>query len=199
MGRDLKEDFARASRIIRNKSIKENFGFALDLLRGLYHMGRFHTCGRFLRVASGLRFTNRRSRVALGAKVHLYPNVKLSVMGNDKQIALLTIGHKTSIGDRTEIHCGNEITIGSGCMISWDVVIMDRDYHKLDSEEELTRPVHIGERVWIGCRATILKGVSIGDGAVVAAGSVVTKDVPNGCLVAGNPARIVKEGVSWTP
>ena len=58
-------------------------------------------------------------------------------------------------------------------------------------------PITIGENVWIGCRALILKGVTIGDGAVVAAGAVVTKDVPANCVVAGNPAKIIKENVVW--
>ena len=58
-------------------------------------------------------------------------------------------------------------------------------------------PVTIGDRVWIGCRATVLKGVTIGDGAVVAACSVVTRDVPPRALVAGNPARVVREDVTW--
>ncbi len=55
----------------------------------------------------------------------------------------------------------------------------------------------IGDWVWIGCRATVLKGVTIGDGAVVAAGSVVTRDVPPAALVGGNPARVLRERVTW--
>jgi hypothetical protein len=55
----------------------------------------------------------------------------------------------------------------------------------------------IGDRVWIGCGATVLSGVSIGDGAVVGAASVVTADVPAGVVVAGTPARVIHEGVSW--
>ena len=74
---------------------------------------------------------------------------------------------------------------------------MDRDYHKLESETEVYKPVTIGNHVWIGCRCLILKGVTIGDGAVVAAGSVVTRDVPGGALVGGNPAKIIKEKVTW--
>ena len=55
----------------------------------------------------------------------------------------------------------------------------------------------IGSHVWIGCNVLILKGVTVGDGAVIAAGSVVTKDVPAASLVGGNPARILKENVTW--
>lgn len=60
-------------------------------------------------------------------------------------------------------------------------------------------PIRIGDHVWIGLRATILKGVSIGDGAVVGAGSMVIRDVPSGALVAGVPARVIRESVTWQP
>lgn len=63
--------------------------------------------------------------------------------------------------------------------------------------KEKSAPIHIGNHVWIGARATILKGVTIGDGAVVAAGAVVNKDVPPNTLVGGVPARIIKENISW--
>ena len=58
-------------------------------------------------------------------------------------------------------------------------------------------PVVIGDRVWVGTRAVILKGVSIGDGAVVAAGAVVTSDVPAGAVVGGVPARVIGRADSW--
>ncbi|HBQ63533.1 MAG TPA: acyltransferase [Clostridiales bacterium] len=128
----------------------------------------------------------------------MHRQVKLSAWGTDGP-ARIEIGNGTAIGDRSEIHAGNRVIIGAGCNIAWDVNILDRDYHKLDNDREIFAPVHIGERVWIGCRAIILKGITIGEGAVVAAGSVVTRDVPAGALVAGNPARVIREGVAWKP
>lgn len=59
------------------------------------------------------------------------------------------------------------------------------------------KPVFIGKHVLIGCNSLTMKGVTIGDGAIIGAGSVVTKDVPSGCLAAGNPAKIIKESVTW--
>lgn len=129
-------------------------------------------------------------------RVFLYPNIKLSVNGKNEK-AILDIGEFTQIGDRTEIHVGKKVSIGKNCAISWDVCIMDRDYHELDSICEKIEEVIIGNNVWIGCRSTILKGVNIGDGAIIAAGSVVTKNVPSNTCVAGNPAKIIKKDVVW--
>jgi acetyltransferase-like isoleucine patch superfamily enzyme len=105
------------------------------------------------------------------------------------------------------------IEIGSYCLISWNVGIADSDFHPLEparrrldalalapfykgrpSRPSLsTAPVKIGDNVWIGMNATILKGVTIGENSVVAAGSVVAKSVPANAVVAGNPAHIVKQ------
>lgn len=75
-------------------------------------------------------------------------------------------------------------------------MITDSDYHPINGQDP-DAPVTIGEHVWIGSRSIVMKGVTIGDGAIVAAGSVVTKDVPAGALVAGVPAQVVRDGVSW--
>ena len=61
----------------------------------------------------------------------------------------------------------------------------------------MSAPIHIGNHVWVGVRAIILKGVTIGDGAIIAAGSVVTRDVPANTLVGGVPAKIIKDNISW--
>lgn len=105
------------------------------------------------------------------------------------------------------------IEIGSHCLVSWNVGIADSDFHPIEPARRLvdaealapfyknrpprpkleTRPVRIADNVWIGMNAIILKGVSIGENSVVAAGSVVSKSVPANVVVAGNPAVIVKE------
>ena len=119
--------------------------------------------------------------------------MKLACWGaGQDQPAVLRIGENCSVGDRTEIHVGQRVEIGDGTSISWDCVIMDRDYHGMGGGQERPSPVVIGRAAWIGCRAIILKGVTIGDGAVIAAGSVVTKDVGAHSLVAGNPARFIR-------
>ncbi len=130
------------------------------------------------------------------------------------RIAFDSLGGQIDIGDRCYIGasllvCHSSINIESDSIISWGVTIVDHDSHALDWNERSSdvvdwhdnkkdwnavkiRPVHIEEKVWVGFGVSILKGVRIGAFSVVAAGSVVTKDVPPYSLVAGNPARIVR-------
>ena len=97
-----------------------------------------------------------------------------------------------------KIRCTESIKIGQDVAISHNVTIMDSDSHELTNEGyKKTKPINIGNHVWIGSQAMILKGVNIADGAVIAAGSIVTNDVPSNCLVAGVPAKIIKKDVTW--
>ena len=92
------------------------------------------------------------------------------------------------------------VEIGRDCQIAWGVTISDHDFHKTfdDGVQNLeTSPVKIGNGVWIGMNATVLKGVTIGDYAIVAAGAVVTRDVPARSVVAGVPAVVVKSDVEF--
>lgn len=183
---------------IISRSPFEILSEAVKLARGIFVRIKLKSCGALLRVGSHVRILQRNASITVGRKVQLHRAVKLSAWGNEGYVELI-IGDNTSIGDRTEVHAGRKVEIGSGCNIAWDVCIMDRDYHKFNSSVEEIRPVKIGDNVWIGCNSIILKGVTIGDGAVVAAGSVVTKDVPPKTLVGGNPAKVLKEDIYWLP
>lgn len=114
--------------------------------------------------------------------------------------ARLTIGNNSFVNAGTDIRCMNSVTIGDGVGIGRKVTIMDSDCHTVVTENGrnvLSAPVTIGNHVWIGANARILKGVTIGDGALVAAGAVVTKDVPPNTIVAGIPAKVIKEKIEW--
>jgi acetyltransferase-like isoleucine patch superfamily enzyme len=108
------------------------------------------------------------------------------------QGALIRIGNGTYLNRGTEIVAASEISIGRDCKVAREVIIMDTDQHALPNRELVAKPVRIEDRVWIGARAIILKGVTIGHDAVIGAGSVVTKDVPAGAVVGGVPARILR-------
>ena len=127
------------------------------------------------------------------------------------------IGKRSYLGSATQIISRNKVSIGDDVTIAWGVMIYDHNSHSLDWRqrakvvgqfyatygsprcyEELdwtdveSAPIVIGDKVWIGFDAVILKGVSIGEGAIIAARSVVTKDVEPYTVVAGNPAAVVK-------
>lgn len=112
----------------------------------------------------------------------------------------IVIGDNVGISGSTicashSVTIGNNVLIGSGCLIT------DTDAHPLDwrdrrdghDEKKRSTPVIIGNDVFIGARCIILKGVTIGDRAIIGAGSVVSKDVPADCVVAGNPAVVVRQ------
>lgn len=112
----------------------------------------------------------------------------------------LEMGSRSYINDCSTLTCFNHIRIGSGCSISWYTNILDTNIHELviaGQPRPRSAPVIIEDRAWIGTGATILSGTSIGEQAVVAAGSVVKADVPSRVVVGGNPARIIAEDASW--
>ena len=102
------------------------------------------------------------------------------------------------IGDRVFVNCGTVlisvrgITVGDDVALANEVYVMDSNSHGVEGRPHVEAPVTIGDGTWVGARAMILPGVTIGKRVVVAAGSVVTRDVPDDVLVAGNPARVVR-------
>ena len=128
---------------------------------------------------------NNNFRIYSGAKVYVNRNAVLS----------LGSGY---INHNLNLSCFSKIEIGEGVAISENVTIRDSDNHQIiGSEKPITLPVKIGDHVWIGMNVTILKGVIIGDGAIIAAGSVLNKNVPNNALVGGVPAKVIKNNVAW--
>lgn len=113
--------------------------------------------------------------------------------------AMLTISNNVGISGST-IYALESVTIGDGCMLGANSMIYTTDFHPLHAEDRRDRvhsatetgPVVLEDDVWIGANAAILKGVTIGRGSVVAIGSIVTKDVPEGVIVGGNPAKVIR-------
>lgn len=106
----------------------------------------------------------------------------------------LTIGSGTYIGHRSHIHAVSDLVIGENCVLADNVLINNSEHVKGDIQQISTRgPIIIGDRVFVGQNVVILANVSIGDDAIIGAGSVVTKDVPAGATVAGVPAHIISQ------
>jgi len=107
---------------------------------------------------------------------------------------ILEIGDRVFVNRGVAIHASERVTIGDNAFIGDLCAIYDSNFHEVEPGKGVTvAPVRIGRNVWIGRAAIVLPGVSIGDHSVVAAGAVVTRDVPAGQLVGGNPAKPLKE------
>ena len=173
----------------------------LNWFRGMRHAAQFDRHGRVF-AGSGLRIRKRFAQIELGEGVKFGHGVGLGVAGRSpSDPAVLRIGAHTIIGDRTHVNCQSSISIGTHCAISWDVEILDADMHTIlaDDGQALPNraPVVIEDRVWIGTRALILKGVTIGHDSIVAAGAVVASSVPPHSICAGNPAKTIRQIQGW--
>lgn len=114
------------------------------------------------------------------------------------QGAKLSLGNNCLVNYNTIIEAFSEIKIGNNTVISEDVIIRDSNNHIIEDKKYRTSaPICIEDNVWIGMRCTILPGVKIGTGSVVAAGAVVTKDVPPHSLVGGVPAKVIRQNIKW--
>ncbi|HLZ22612.1 MAG TPA: DapH/DapD/GlmU-related protein [Ktedonobacterales bacterium] len=149
--------------------------------------------GAWTRV-TGKIFVQNGGRIRIGERVQLLSHYAHSVFATFPG-GLLEIGDRTVLNYGVDICATKLVRIGADCLIGTHVIILDSDFHEVADHSRLpeSRPVLIGNRVWIGNRATILPGVTIGDDAVVGAGSVVMSDVPARTLAMGNPARVIKK------
>jgi serine acetyltransferase len=143
-----------------------------------------------------------RGRIIIGKDVRLSGKPTIAFSRHLQSPPELIVGDGTFIAHNTVFAIAQSVRIGKNCLIAGGTTIIDNDGHPLDPgrrrrkdrllSEEI-KPVVIGDDVWLGGSAVVLKGVTIGDRAVVASRAVVTKDVPPDTVVAGNPARVVKE------
>jgi acetyltransferase-like isoleucine patch superfamily enzyme len=166
----------------------KQYGLRAHLLGALLRM---RVPGRGLLLVMGgwslPELDNRGGRLEIGS-CGLFSGVRLECWKD----ATIAIGDGTYLNRNTEVVAAQSVRIGRDCKIARDVIIMDTDQHALPGAELVVRPVEIGDRVWIGARAIVLKGVTVEHDAVIAAGAIVTRDVPAHGVVAGNPARLVR-------
>jgi acetyltransferase-like isoleucine patch superfamily enzyme len=160
--------------------IKLGFG-AYGLIDHKYNRGLFsNTSGGVLYFKGSARFG---------------PGFKIANNGK------LSIGKNFNMTGNSTIICNNEIFFGSDCLLSWEDLIMDNDFHEIiiDAKaKEKTRPISIGNHVWVGCRSTILKGSSIRDDSIIAAGSIVSgKFESSNLIIGGNSATLIRSYVNW--
>jgi len=162
---------------------------------------------RFYFQAYVYNFQSNKNNIVIGANTHIRGELLIFAYGGK-----ISIGNNCYIGENSKIWSGENVIIGNNVLISHNVNIIDSNSHEIDYNERAkgfqhiismghpkekgaieTLPIIINNNVWINFNSIILKGVTIGEGAIIAAGSVVTKDVPAWTVVAGNPAKIIKE------
>jgi acetyltransferase-like isoleucine patch superfamily enzyme len=169
--------------------------------------------------SSSLVLKETGARIEVGQDVSL-PHCQIELGRNSK----LTVGDrcrisgKITVGYNSRVHIGHglnvtgnliiravestSVEIGDDCLFGSDIVIRTADGHPIYDAYTRERINHsksiaIGNHVWIADRAIVLKGVTIGNASAIGAGGVVTKDIGSNCIAAGNPARVVKTGVTW--
>ena len=147
--------------------------------------GIFGKVSKFLRAASAKGFIRK-----CGKNVNIEHGAVIS--------SKLSIGDNSGVG--IDCICGGEVTIGNDVMMGPECVIISRNHAFADTEIPMRlqgyqdpKPCKIGNDVWIGRRVMIMPGVTIGNGVIIAAGAVVTKDVPDYAIVGGVPAKIIKK------
>jgi len=173
-------------------SLGYKFESAWHVLLGRWYLSRCTRVGRLPRVYGRPRITNL-GEIVIGDKFRFFSNTVTSEM-------VAHPGGRLEIGDGVFINYGASLSahrlvkIGDGCQLGSYACLMDNDYHSVEDREKPSesKPIVLGRDVWLGVRVIVLKGVTIGDHAVIGAGSVVTHDIPANSLAAGVPAKIIR-------
>ena len=158
-------------------------------------------------LGSGLRieklpYIRGKGQIFVGDNVYISGKVGIGfASASNVPVPTLKIGNNTFVGHDCAFSMRKGITIGDHCLLAGGIIIQDNDGHPLDPElrkantpvsDNEAHPVAIKDGAWIGRRVIVLKGVTIGQNSVVGAGSVVTKDIPDDSVAAGNPAKTLK-------
>ena len=174
---------------IRSAIIRKQYGYPEGFLVGkdvVWMTGKCAFIGRNLRIG-------RRCRIET-----------ISIHNGQRFSPKLVIGSNVSMSDDVHIACINEISIGNNVLLASKIFITDHNHGEYgqDAHQEALLPpnerilssasVRIGDDVWIGEMVTVLPGIQIGEGAIIGANSVVSRDIPKLCIAAGSPAKVIK-------
>lgn len=136
-------------------------------------------------------------KVSLGEHCSLERGIYFNAAGGHSRGIAISIGAGTFVGSGCEFNAIESIHIGNTCLIASGCRFIDHNHgvalgSPMKSQPEVSAPITVGADVWIGVNCTILKGVSIGEGAIIAAGSVVTKPVEPYSIMGGVPAKLIR-------
>ncbi|WP_426573520.1 acyltransferase [Aquihabitans sp. McL0605] len=169
--------------------------------RRVVHDGPFYfgiLCNRLFHAPGdrGALLIHDAGTLVIGADVKIAASARITVGGH------LAIGSHTRINHGAKILANTVVTIGEGVAMGPECLILDDDLHDLTVAgvpRTKRAAITVADRVWIGSRCTLLKGTEIGEGSIIAAGSVVTGVIPAGVVAGGSPARVLATAASWTP
>jgi acetyltransferase-like isoleucine patch superfamily enzyme len=167
---------------------------ALEAAHARVALRRCTEVGPLTRVVGRVIVVNHGS-IRLGSRVRLTGRpvpIELAALEG----ASLVVGDGTGMNRGVSICAANSISIGRRCGIGNDCLIIDTDFHQVGDHSQTqpgdAAPIVIGDKVWLAARTVVLKGVTIGEGAVACAGSVIATSVPPYTMVGGSPARVIK-------
>lgn len=180
------------NRAVSASQLRQHLKFSWrNYFRSFIQSRRLGALGSNVFIDKGVELLRYPRNICIGNEVVLKKGVQIC---SCNKMAKVHIGDRTTVGFYTFIYASEGITIGSDCLIAPFVYIVDSDHsieaaYPINRQKNQTAPIIIGDDVWIATGAKILKGVSIGKGAVIAAGALVNGDVPPYSIVGGIPAK----------
>jgi acetyltransferase-like isoleucine patch superfamily enzyme len=166
-----------------------------EKLRQLVQSQRLGSLGADVFIDKNVELMRYPGNIHVGESVVLKEGVRIC---SCNEVAQIRIGARTTVGYHAFIFASNSINVGEDCLIAPFVYLVDSNHgtrrdERINRQPNSTAPIMIGNDVWIGAKATVLAGVTIGDGAIVASGALVNRDVPPYAIVAGTPAKVIGE------
>lgn len=184
------------SRFVNLKRLKGRIEFKVPIKTGLVRIGYSsvgifdHKRSRSIWEVSGTIIFEGSAFIGQGSKISVGSG------------GMIIFGRNFAMSAESAIISEQRIQFGEDCLLSWDVLIMDTDFHNISDSEGVIinppSPIIIGNHVWVGCRCLILKGTIISSGSIIAANSTVSATLgEENSIYAGSPSRVIKRNISW--